>query len=122
MPTFRLRSSLAENIAALREALGSAKRALSRDDLAEMIRDVDASLDVTGSGIRWWEQRRGEPGVRVIQVMAQLAGVPFERFALGADAASATAYDEPELPNGAQFERGQKASRGQRLGEREDAS
>lgn len=84
MPTFRLGADLAQNIEALRVALGSATRRLSRDDLAEMISERLPHVTVSGSAIRWWESRKGEPGVRVIAVMAELAGVSFERFALGA--------------------------------------
>lgn len=84
MEPFRIGKDVAANIRELRRVLGSRTRELSRDDLAALLNERLAPRDaVTGSGLRWWETRQGEPGVRVIAVMADLAGVAFEAFALG---------------------------------------
>jgi transcriptional regulator with XRE-family HTH domain len=84
MVPFRIGKDVAANIRELRRVLGSRTRELSRDDLAALLNERLSEADaVSGSGIRWWEQREGEPGIRVIAIMAELAGVSFEAFALG---------------------------------------
>ena len=83
MPAFRLGRNVRENIKALRSALGSATRELSRDDLARLINDELPQRSLTGSTVRWWEKGRGQPEYRVAAVMARLAGCSFEQFCLG---------------------------------------
>lgn len=97
MPTFQLGRTLIENIVALRKALGSATRALSRADLALILTERHpANRSISESAVRWWEQGQGEPDVLTIHVMAQLAGVPFERFALGAEEKAVGTYTDRE--------------------------
>lgn len=86
MQPFDIKKDVAGNIRELRRVLGSRTRELSRDDLAELLNQrLLGEHAVSASGLRWWEQGEGEPGVRVIAVMAELAGVSFEAFALGVE-------------------------------------
>lgn len=97
MPSFRLGWDLFENIEQLRVALGSATRPLSRRDLALMLSERHPEKrQISESAVRWWGQRKGEPDVLTIDVMAELAGVSFEQFALGRRG-RISVRDEPTL-------------------------
>lgn len=82
MPSFRLRENVFENVLELRHALGSATRALSRDDLASMIAERHRARAPNGSSVQRWEEGR-EPDYESARIMADLAGVSFEDFCFG---------------------------------------
>lgn len=83
MADFRLRESVHANIAELRRALGSVTRPLSRADLAKVLNDQDPARQRNYSTIERWENAGVEPDFRSTKIMADMAGVSFEDFALG---------------------------------------
>lgn len=80
---FTLRATVHENIVELRRALGSVTRPLSRADLAKVLNDQDPARQRNYSTIERWENAGIEPDYRSTKLMADLAGVSFEDFALG---------------------------------------
>lgn len=70
-----------ENVAALRIFLGSAERPLSLSGLARTLNRADGRAR-SASTVQRWEEG-AEPDLSSIRIMAQLAGVSFEAFALG---------------------------------------
>lgn len=100
MPSFRLGTSVAQNVANLRVALGSATRALSRDDLAKLITEQHPTRVLSGSSVERWEKDGVEPDYESAAIMARLAGVPFEAFALGdTSGRPETHYDVADNPS-----------------------
>lgn len=83
MPRFVLQATVSENVLELRKALGSVKRMLSRDDLAAAIAESHPSKRVpNGTTVQRWEEG-GEPDFHSTRIMALMAGVSFDEFALG---------------------------------------
>lgn len=82
MPEFLLGEDVHANVAQLLEALGSVKRALSYGDLAELLNERDQSRKRYPSTVQKWIEGV-VPDLRSIKLMAELAGVSFEEFALG---------------------------------------
>lgn len=83
MPKFRLQATIQENVKELRRALGSITDELSRAKLAEIIKDRHPlNRPVNGTTVERWEGS-GEPDIWSTKIMAQLAGVSYEEFALG---------------------------------------
>jgi transcriptional regulator with XRE-family HTH domain len=109
MPAFRLGRNVRENIKALRAAMGSATRELSRADLAKLITDELPTRPVSDSTIRWWERGKGQPEYHVAAVMARFAGVSFEQFCLGTGESEADEAPNPALDRGLTDEEALKA-------------
>jgi transcriptional regulator with XRE-family HTH domain len=82
--------SVHANIAELRRFLGSRTRALSYSDLAELLNARDTSRRRNASTVQRWEKSGVEPDLNSIAAMAELAGVTFQEFALGAVATTPT--------------------------------
>lgn len=82
MSPFQLKATVHENVLELRVALGSATRKLSRDDLAQLIAKKHSTRGPNGTSVQRWEEG-GEPDYESARIMAELAGVTFEEFALG---------------------------------------
>lgn len=80
---FELKSNVGENVAELRRVLGSVKRPLSRDDFAELLNQRDPARARAYATIERWENSGVEPDYQSARIMADLAGVTFEEFALG---------------------------------------
>lgn len=100
LPNFLLAGTVAENVRALRKALGSAVRELSREDLAAMVADQHPKgRQVNQSTVKRWELAGVEPDLWSTAIMARMAGVTMEQFAatiLG----SGTIHDQTrEQPN-----------------------
>jgi transcriptional regulator with XRE-family HTH domain len=83
MPSFRLADTIGLNIVALRHALGSVRRELSRDGLAELLSEGHPTRRLGGSTIARWERGDTEPDLHSLRVMAALAGVTPGQFAYG---------------------------------------
>ena len=73
MPDFRLREDVHANVAALLEALGSVKRALSYGDLAGLLNERDQSRKRYPSTVQKWIEGV-VPDLLSIKAMAELAG------------------------------------------------
>lgn len=82
MTNFVLGANVHENVTALRRALGSVTKELSRNDLAKLLNQRSTERQLNGSTVGRWEDDV-EPDIQSIVSMAELAGVPFEAFALG---------------------------------------
>lgn len=80
-PPFEVQPDVHRNVVQLRHALGSATRALSQADLAELLNAKDGGTRGQ-STIRNWEKGT-EPDLQSIRLMAELAECSFEEFALG---------------------------------------
>jgi transcriptional regulator with XRE-family HTH domain len=84
MPAFVLGPDVHANVHALRVALGSITRELSTAELAKMIADRHpGGRAVSSTVIQRWEKGGVEPDIHSIRLMAELAGVAYEQFALG---------------------------------------
>lgn len=93
MPPFELGKDVHANVAALLKALGSVTRPLSYRDLAALLNQRDNARPAedrrelpprqrnVATIQRWLEGI--EPDLLSLRIMADLAGVPFEAFALG---------------------------------------
>lgn len=81
-PVFELQANVFANVRALREALGSVAKELSLADFAEAINQAHAGRQLNSTTIARWESGV-EPDLESIAIMAKLAGVTFEQFALG---------------------------------------
>jgi phosphoribosylanthranilate isomerase len=77
-----LRENAHENVKALREAMGSATRALSTADLAALITKEHPDRNVSASTVQRWELDV-EPDFESVAIMARMAKVTFEQFARG---------------------------------------
>jgi hypothetical protein len=83
VPSFELQSDVASNVFALRRALGSVTKELSRADLARLIGERHPGRTPNATTVERWEKKRVEPDYHSTRIMAELAGVAFELFALG---------------------------------------
>lgn len=80
---FELGENVTENVIALRKALGSVAKPLSYADFAKLlVREGHPRKTLNASTVYDWT-RGAEPDIASIRVMADIAGVPFELFALG---------------------------------------
>lgn len=79
---FRLQGTVNANVAELRRYLGSAVRELPLSGLAALLNQRDGRKR-SASSIQRWEEG-AEPDYASTKLMADLAGVSFEEFALGA--------------------------------------
>lgn len=96
MPNFQLGKDIHENVRALRVALGSVTKELSRDDLAKLIRDEHPEgRTLNGTTVQRWEADV-DPDLQSLRIMAKLAGVSFEQFALGVTADDALPTSNPQ--------------------------
>lgn len=100
---FALRASVHENVAELRRVLGSVEKPLPLGGLARVLNDADGRSR-NASTIQRWEEG-AEPDLGSIRLMASLAGVTFEEFALGGQRTPVRRVAEP-LPAGAKHGRG----------------
>lgn len=83
MPAFELGRDVHENVGRLRVALGSIAKALSFAELGRVITERHPKgRSVSPSQVQRWETDV-QPDLESIEIMAQLAGVTFEEFALG---------------------------------------
>ena len=81
MPKFRLGQTVGENVEALRKALGSVTKELSRDDLAALVSERHpGNRTLNASTIRRWEKGETEPDLASLGILAELAGVPIDQF------------------------------------------
>jgi len=80
-PVFELQGDVHGNVRALREFLGSAERELSLGGLARVLNQVDGRQR-SASTIQRWEEG-AEPDYDSAKLMADMAGISFEEFALG---------------------------------------
>jgi hypothetical protein len=87
---FQLQATLRENVVELRRVLGSIERPLSLRSLAEQISRRHRTKRIDFKTVERWvrEVDPVEPDVGSIAVMAELAGVTFADFALGARSAT----------------------------------
>lgn len=83
-PPFVLQGDVHANIAELRRALGSALRPLSYGDLARMVNERKPPKPLNSTKLQRWEKEGVEPDYHAARLMAQLAGVTYEAFTLGA--------------------------------------
>src|SRR5687767_12269632 len=82
MPNFQLAESVAGNVRALRKALGSAVRELSREDLGQIISaEHPDRRPINSTTVGRWESGKSEPDLHSLRIMARLAGVGLEQFA-----------------------------------------
>lgn len=97
MPTFELGDDVASNVKALRRALGSAVRELSREDLAGMISaEHPERRQLNATTIGRWEGKESEPDLHSVRIMAKLAGVSLDQFAFGSGTGHVRRVAEPE--------------------------
>lgn len=82
MPAFALGPSVHDNVKALRKALGSVVDELSQAKLAALVQSAHPERKVSASQVQRWEADV-EPDYLSVVIMARLAGVTFEEFALG---------------------------------------
>jgi transcriptional regulator with XRE-family HTH domain len=92
--SFELKRDVHANIAELRRHLGSVQRELSLEGLAQLLNERDGGQR-NASTIQRWE-RTTEPDLASIKLMADLAGVAFEEFALGAKRRAK--LEKPDVP------------------------
>jgi transcriptional regulator with XRE-family HTH domain len=97
---FALQASVSRNVIELRRVLGSATRPLSLADLARLLNQRGAGRSRSASLVQRWERGESEPDIESIRLMADLAGVSFENFALGTlhGPRRPRAYKGPEKP------------------------
>jgi hypothetical protein len=84
MPSFDLAQTVSGNVKALRRALGSVSRELSRDDLADLINAEHPSRKLNGSTVARWEATGDdytEPDLQSVWIMSKRANVSMEDFA-----------------------------------------
>jgi len=78
---FTLQESVTKNVAELCRVLGSIDKPLSYRRLAARLNEADGGKRSASSIQRWLVG--AEPDIQSIRIMAQIAGVSFEAFALG---------------------------------------
>lgn len=82
---FRLTQTVSGNVRALRVALGSVVRELSREALAEIVSERHPDKrPLNTTTVARWEAGESEPDLHSLRIMAELAGVSMEQFAFGA--------------------------------------
>lgn len=113
-PKFEPTGTVSGNVKALRGALGSVSKPLSRDDLAEKVRDLHpAGRRLSGSTVARWEAEGDEytePDLWSTFIMARFASVSMEAFAaVGSHAApesvSGTGHGRPIARKGSPAKR-----------------
>jgi hypothetical protein len=98
---FDLRADVHLNVKALREYLGSAERELSLGGLARLLNEADGRSR-SASTIQRWEEG-AEPDYGSTRLMAEMAGVSFEAFALGVAEPAAAQKRRPAPPTAQGF-------------------
>lgn len=99
--SFAIQGSVHDNVRELRGYLGSHNHrgertvVMPRDDLAALIAARHPDRKPNGSTVQRWEEGT-DPDITSIAIMAGLAGVPFEKFALGKDATWTDIAGSPE--------------------------
>lgn len=86
---FVLGANVSENVFALRVAAGSVMSPLSTAKMAALVGARHATRKVTPTLIQRWEEGV-EPDYESLRILAELAGVSFEAFALGRQAVEDT--------------------------------
>jgi hypothetical protein len=82
IPRFTLAENVTANVQALRTALGSVAKPLSWADFARALIENGGRETLNASTAHGWGQG-AEPDLQSIAIMARMAGVTFEEFALG---------------------------------------
>jgi transcriptional regulator with XRE-family HTH domain len=99
MPNFALAQSVAGNVRALRKALGSAVRELSREDLGRLISaEHPDRRPINSTTVGRWESGKSEPDLHSLRIMARLAGVGLEQFAFGGGTIHTSPLHYPGVP------------------------
>ncbi len=97
MRTFTIGENVSANVQELRRFLGSISKPLSFDDLATIVAEKHPTRrTLNGTTVMRWADGT-EPDIASIAIMANLAGVSFEEFALGKSSTWSVSVGEEPL-------------------------